>query len=65
MELKTNMTNGEIAKSSSLFWYASHFIEQRLKLRNPIYSETAAYDIITGHPRTVTIYRLGILTKKQ
>jgi S-adenosylmethionine synthetase len=41
---KINMTNGEIAKKvSELFDMRPYFIEQRLKLRNPIYSETAAY----------------------
>ena len=38
------MTDGEIAKKvSELFDMRPYFIEQRLKLRNPIYSETAAY----------------------
>ena len=30
-------------------------IEQRLKLRNPIYSETAAYGHMGRHPQTKTI----------
>ena len=39
-----NMTDGEIAKIvSELFDMRPYFIEQRLKLRNPIYSETASY----------------------
>lgn len=39
-----NMTDGEIAKIvSGLFDMRPYFIEQRLKLRNPIYSETASY----------------------
>jgi S-adenosylmethionine synthetase len=38
------MTDGEIAKIvSGIFDMRPYFIEQRLKLRNPIYSETAAY----------------------
>lgn len=38
------MTDGEIAKKiSEIFDMRPYFIEQRLKLRNPIYSETAAY----------------------
>ena len=38
------MTDGEIAKKvEELFDMRPYFIEQRLKLRNPIYSETAAY----------------------
>ncbi|MCO5259658.1 MAG: methionine adenosyltransferase [Crocinitomicaceae bacterium] len=41
---KVNMTDGEIAnKLSEIFDMRPYFIEQRLKLRNPMYSETAAY----------------------
>lgn len=41
---KVDMTNGEMAdKISEIFDMRPYFIEQRLKLRNPIYSETAAY----------------------
>jgi S-adenosylmethionine synthetase len=41
---KVDMTDGEIAKKiSELFDMRPYFIEQRLKLRNPIYSETAAF----------------------
>jgi len=41
---KVDLTDGEIAKKvSKLFDMRPYFIEQRLKLRNPIYSETAAY----------------------
>ena len=41
---KVNMTDGEIAKIvSGIFDMRPYFIEQRLKLRNPIYAETAAY----------------------
>jgi len=43
---KVALTDGEIAKkimSMSCFDMRPYFIEQRLKLRNPIYSETAAY----------------------
>jgi S-adenosylmethionine synthetase len=41
---KVNMTDGEIArKVEEIFDMRPYFIEQRLKLRNPIYSETAAY----------------------
>jgi len=41
---KVNLTNGEIAtKINEIFDLRPYFIEQRLKLRNPIYSETAAY----------------------
>ncbi|CAN5870722.1 methionine adenosyltransferase [soil metagenome] len=43
---KVNLTDGEIAKkvmAMSCFDMRPYFIEQRLKLRNPMYSETAAY----------------------
>ena len=41
---KVEMTDGEIArKVEAIFDMRPYFIEQRLKLRNPIYSETAAY----------------------
>jgi S-adenosylmethionine synthetase len=41
---KVNLTDGEIAKKvEEVFDMRPYFIEQRLKLRNPIYSETAAY----------------------
>ncbi len=41
---KVNMTDGEIAnKLGEIFDMRPYAIEQRLKLRNPIYSETAAY----------------------
>ncbi len=41
---KVNMTDGEIAKKiEQIFDMRPYFIEQRLKLRNPMYSETAAY----------------------
>jgi S-adenosylmethionine synthetase len=41
---KVNMTDGDIAKKiEKIFDMRPYAIEQRLKLRNPIYSETAAY----------------------
>ena len=41
---KVDMTDGEIAKKiSEIFDMRPYFIEQRLKLRNPMYSETAAF----------------------
>lgn len=41
---KVKMTDGEISKIvESIFDMRPYFIEQRLKLRTPIYSETAAY----------------------
>ena len=41
---KVKLTDGEIAKKLyAIFDMRPYFIEQRLKLRNPIYSETASY----------------------
>lgn len=41
---KVEMSDGEIAKIiSKIFDMRPYFIEKRLKLRNPIYSETASY----------------------
>ncbi|WP_437398999.1 methionine adenosyltransferase [Flagellimonas lutimaris] len=49
------MTDGEIAKKASeLFDMRPFAIEERLKLRNPIYLETAAYGHLGKEPRTVT-----------
>ncbi len=51
---KVKMTDGEIAqKVSEVFDMRPYFIEQRLKLRNPIYSETAAYGHMGRQPKTV------------
>ena len=67
---KVNLTDGEISKIvEKLFDMRPYFIEQRLKLRNPIYSETAAYghmgrknEIVTktfnlpnGNPKTIEV----------
>jgi len=49
-----NMTDGEIAeKVSSIFDMRPAAIEKRLKLRKPIYSETAAYGHMGREPKTV------------
>lgn len=41
---KVNLTDGQIGKIvEGIFDMRPYFIEQRLKLRNPIYSETASY----------------------
>jgi S-adenosylmethionine synthetase len=41
---KVNLNDGEIGKIvESLFDMRPYFIEKRLKLRTPMYSETAAY----------------------
>ncbi|WP_158963123.1 methionine adenosyltransferase [Myroides fluvii] len=52
---KVNLTDGEIAKKvSELFDLRPYFIETSLKLRNPIYSETAAYGHMGRKPQVVT-----------
>jgi S-adenosylmethionine synthetase len=51
---KVHMTDGEIGKIvEQIFDMRPYFIEQRLKLRNPIYSETAAYGHMGRKPETV------------
>ena len=67
---KVNLTDGEIAKKvEAIFDMRPYAIEQRLKLRNPIYEETAAYghmgrtnEVVTKvfkspyqEPKTVTV----------
>ncbi len=67
---KVKLTDGEISKIvEKLFDMRPYFIEQRLKLRNPIYSETAAYghmgrknEVVTktfnlpnGNPKTIEV----------
>ncbi len=52
---KVKLTDGEIAeKIGQLFDLTPYGIEQRLKLRRPIYSETAAYGHMGREPRTAT-----------
>jgi S-adenosylmethionine synthetase len=52
---KVNLADGEIAKKvEAIFDMRPYFIEQRLKLRNPMYSETAAYGHMGRKPETVT-----------
>jgi S-adenosylmethionine synthetase len=54
---KVSMTDGEMAtRIGEIFDMRPYFIEQRLKLRNPIYQETAAYghmgrrnEVVTKH----------------
>ena len=51
---KVEMNDGEIAKTvEGIFDMRPYFIEQRLKLRNPIYSETAAYGHMGRTPEVV------------
>ena len=52
---RVNMTDGEIAKKiDELFDLRPKAIEERLKLRNPIYTETAAYGHMGRKPEVVT-----------
>lgn len=51
---KVNITDGDLAdKMYSLFDMRPKAIENRLKLRNPIYSETASYGHMGREPKTV------------
>ena len=51
---KVKMSDGEISKKvGEIFDMRPYFIEQRLKLRNPIYSETAAYGHMGRKPEVV------------
>ena len=52
---KVNLTDGEIAaKVKEMFDLRPKAIEERLKLRNPIYSETASYGHMGRTPQVVT-----------
>lgn len=52
---KVGLSDGEIAKKvESIFDMRPYFIEQRFKLRTPIYSETAAYGHMGREPQVVT-----------
>jgi S-adenosylmethionine synthetase len=52
---KVQMNDGEIAKKAmEVFDMRPYFIEQRLKLRQPMYSECAAYGHMGREPQTVT-----------
>ena len=66
---KVKMSDGEIAKVvEGLFDMRPYFIEKRLKLRNPIYSETAAYGHMGREPemkvKTFTSPEGKTITKK-
>ena len=51
-----DLTDGEISKKvEALFDMRPYFIEQRLKLRSPIYSETAAYGHMGRTPELKTV----------
>jgi S-adenosylmethionine synthetase len=66
---KVDMNDGEIAqKVYALFDMRPYAIEQRLKLRNPIYSDTAAYGHM-GRPSSTKLVELrdgsGSLVQKE
>jgi S-adenosylmethionine synthetase len=49
------MTDGEISEAvEKIFDMTPYAIEKRLKLRNPIYSETASYGHMGRQPETKT-----------
>lgn len=64
---KVNMTDGEIARIvEGIFDLRPYFIEQRLKLRNPIYSETAAYGHMGRKNEVVTkVFNAGKPNEKK
>lgn len=52
---KVDMTDGEIGKKvAEIFDMRPYYIEQRLKLRNPMYQETAAYGHMGRESQVVT-----------
>lgn len=52
---KLKLSDGQIGKTvEKIFDMRPYFIEKRLKLRNPIYSETAAYGHMGRNPEVVT-----------
>lgn len=52
---KVDLSDGEISERvSKLFDMRPYAIEKRLKLRAPIYQETAAYGHVGREPKTVT-----------
>lgn len=64
---KVDMADGEIAKIvEGIFDLRPYFIEQRLKLRNPIYSETAAYGHMGRKNEVVTkVFNAGKPNEKK
>jgi S-adenosylmethionine synthetase len=64
---KVNKTDGEIARIvEKIFDMRPYAIEQRLKLRNPIYSETASYGHMGRKNETVTkVFNKGKANEKK
>jgi S-adenosylmethionine synthetase len=64
---KVKMTDGQISEQiSKIFDMRPYFIEERFKLRTPIYSETAAYGHMGREPQTVEkVFNKGKKTEKK
>jgi S-adenosylmethionine synthetase len=64
---KVNLTDGEIAKKiEKVFDMRPYFIEERFKLRTPIYSETAAYGHMGRESKIVEkVFNNGKKTEKR
>jgi S-adenosylmethionine synthetase len=64
---KVNVSDGEIAKRvEKIFDMRPYFIEQRFKLRTPIYAETAAYGHMGRETKVVEkVFNKGRKTEKR
>src|SRR5687767_3328767 len=64
---KVDLSDGEISKKvEEIFDMRPYFIEQRLKLRNPSYSETAAYGHMGREPKVIEkIFNKGKKSEKK
>ena len=64
---KVRMTDGQISKHiSKIFDMRPYFIEERFKLRTPIYFETAAYGHMGREPKVVEkVFNKGKSTEKK
>lgn len=64
---KVDMNDGDIARRiEKLFDMRPYFIEERFKLRTPIYSETAAYGHMGREPKVVEkVFSKGKATEKR
>lgn len=64
---KVNQSDGEIAKRiGKIFDMRPYFIEQRFKLRTPIYAETAAYGHMGREPKVVEkVFNAGKKSEKK
>lgn len=64
---KVKLSDGEISRRlESLFDMRPYFIEERFKLRTPIYSETAAYGHMGREPQVVEkVFNKGMKTEKR